>query len=369
MEGYFGGWSGVKIRHKIVECLLADFRSQYPSVNALMKLQDLLIAMSVKVIRGTDTDAKRWLETVEINDLQRKETWPRLRGFARIRPDSDILPFRSTYESDESERLKSINVGVSSIHSAADGWWSFACIVASKIRTGKCPEILETIEFVPSEEKQDTNVIKIFGDPNYTVDLKKDDLFVKVIELRGTIQRKMADLEKGTAEYDRLDAMQLALKLLANATSYGALVEVIVDERATKVPCMVYHGGKATRRVARKSILTLSKGDAEFAPGFKVEKPGEFFAPYGGLIPAAGRLLLAIAEVLFRERGISFAYNDTDSMAPARPEGMTREEFRRRVLEVAGPDGWFQALSPYGDKKPFFALEDARAYRRACRQG
>jgi hypothetical protein len=34
------------------------------------------------------------------------------------------------------------------------------------------------------------------------------------------------------------------------------------------------------------------------------------------------------------------------------------EEFRKRVFEVIGPDGWFQPLSPYGDGETLFALED-----------
>jgi hypothetical protein len=37
---------------------------------------------------------------------------------------------------------------------------------------------------------------------------------------------------------------------------------------------------------------------------------------------------------------------------------MSLEEFRKRVMEVIGPDGWFQPLSPYSDGEPLFALED-----------
>jgi len=58
--------------------------------------------------------------------------------------------------------------------------------------------------------------------------------------------------------------MQMALKLLANATSYGILIEVIVDERAAEVPCMIYHGGEETRRAAKRKRVTeetiLKKG-------------------------------------------------------------------------------------------------------------
>jgi DNA polymerase elongation subunit (family B) len=82
-------------------------------------------------------------------------------------------------------------------------------------------------------------------------------LFVKVIELRTTVKKDRDKHLKGSPEYNRLDAMQLASKLLANATSYGVLVEFIVDEHKAEVPCDVYHGGKKTHRVARKRKITL----------------------------------------------------------------------------------------------------------------
>ena len=42
----------------------------------------------------------------------------------------------------------------------------------------------------------------------------------------------------------------------------------------------------------------------------------------------------------------------------AKPATMSRSAFRKAVLEVAGPNGWFQRLSPYSDDKPLFAVED-----------
>ena len=68
--------------------------------------------------------------------------------------------------------------------------------------------------------------------------------------------------------------------------------------------------------------------------------------------------MLGIAEILFRERGLGYMFCDTDSMCPARPEAISRDEFRRRVMEVIGPNGWFQPLSPYSDGETLFALED-----------
>jgi hypothetical protein len=172
-------------------------------------------------------------------------------------------------------------------------------------------------------------------------------------------ERKIAEKKYGKAspEYAHFDAIQLALKLLANATSYGVLIEVVIDERAAEVSCMIYHGGDEHRRVAKKKRITE---DDDFEEGFKVERPGGYFSPYGPLIPAGGRLFLGLAERLFTDRGMpSYLICDTDALCPAvRPSDMSRAEFQKAVLEVAGPDGWFQKLSPYSDGKQFFALED-----------
>jgi hypothetical protein len=59
----------------------------------------------------------------------------------------------------------------------------------------------------------------------------------------------------------------------------------------------------------------------------KVEKPGTWFDPSGPLITAGGRLLLAIVEVLAREKGLAFGMCDTDATFLGRPVGMSREDF------------------------------------------
>ena len=54
MEAYYGGRTEVKIRLKPGEVLLTDFKSQYPAGNALMGLQDLLLAEEIEVRRGCE---------------------------------------------------------------------------------------------------------------------------------------------------------------------------------------------------------------------------------------------------------------------------------------------------------------------------
>jgi hypothetical protein len=73
--------SEARIRHMIMECMLPDFRSQYPSVNSLMKNQDLLLCERLDVERGDNTKTRSFWETVELDDFQDPATW---RKIARV---------------------------------------------------------------------------------------------------------------------------------------------------------------------------------------------------------------------------------------------------------------------------------------------
>jgi transcriptional regulator with XRE-family HTH domain len=365
METLYGGRSGVRIRHKIRETLQADFKSQYPSINTLMKLQDLLIADSVEAIKGgSDSEAGHFLRGVTLADMQNKETWPKLRGVALIKPRSDILPVRTVFNGNENEDgnetnengdgyppdsfnpgfdMRAQQIGLNIIESGPPTWYTFADIISSKLLTGKCPEILKTIELVPHGVQKGLKPIAFFGDPEYTIDLYKDDLFKRVIDMRATISKS--------------DPRNLALKLLANAVSYGATIEFIVDEHKDQTGTTVYYSDKDARRVARAAVPS-GDGGHEIS-GYKVERAGKWFAPWGPLIPAGGRLLLAIAERLATDRGLDYVFTDTDAMAFDRPDNMSRADFETRVQEIAGPNGWFQPLNPYSSDDAFFNLEDA----------
>jgi hypothetical protein len=96
--------------------------------------------------------------------------------------------------------------------------------------------------------------------------------------------------------------MALGLKLLASATAYGAKIEFIVDEHKTPRGTTVYYGMESARKIAR-AALPSEDGGSEIS-GYKAEKAGAWFAPWGPLIRAGGRLLLAIAERLASDRGL-----------------------------------------------------------------
>jgi hypothetical protein len=79
----------------------------------------------------------------------------------------------------------------------------------------------------------------------------------------------------------RIDAEQQALKILANATSYGIFVELIAEDLAKK-----------------ETRLCLGSGNDGFlAEVVKAETPGRYFHPLlATLITGAARLMLASAQ-------------------------------------------------------------------------
>ncbi len=336
MTGYYGGISEVQIRLQPTEVLYCDFKSQYPTVNALMGLQELLLAEQIDV-RGCTADVQAWLTTFTIDELQNPDTWKRLRVFVKVRPENDLLPVRTEHG------MEGLNTSLSDL-TGPPMWYTLADVIASILLTKKVPEILEAFELVPFGKVQ-TQPIALFGDRARTLDLSEHDLFTAIVDLRDRVKAERDRLDPSEPQYSYLDHLQWALKVLANSGSYGVLVEVNQEE--------------PTENSKEVDIYGLS----HIAGHTKVvEKPGTYFAgPIGVLIPAGGRLLLALAQRLAADRGIEYALCDTDSLAFARPARMSRPDFHQHVEDVRS---WFTPLSPYDGKPPILRLEDVNAWNR-----
>ena len=102
--------------------------------------------------------------------------------------------------------------------------------------------------------------------------------------------------------------------------------------------------------------ITVYALDATRRLAHAVEEPGPYFlGAIGTLIPAGGRLLLALAEYLAAQRGISPAFCDTDSMPSPGQTGWSGRSFIARVGEIVDH---FQSLYPYQDAGQLFEYED-----------
>jgi hypothetical protein len=134
MAAMYGGRSEVHCRLDPRQGMQADFKSEYPTINALMKLQELNIAQSIRIIEDKTGNggAANFLKSVTLDDLQKRETWPKLIGAALIDASGCILPLRTVYhvQLDQDRDAKAQQIGLNEIVSAPPSWYTFADIIA-----------------------------------------------------------------------------------------------------------------------------------------------------------------------------------------------------------------------------------------------
>ena len=136
-----------------------------------------------------------------------------------------------------------------------------------------------------------------------------------------------------------LKSDEQAIKILANATSYGIFVELNVGEYVKTERMVGYSGRPHPSRFKSQTS----------------ERPGAYFHPLlATLITGAARLMLALAEHQVIEQGLDWVFADTDSLAIGNTRNLPRDEFIRAALRVRE---WFKDLNPYGDDYPILQLE------------
>jgi hypothetical protein len=335
MGTYYGGRSEVHIRRKPVQVHYCDFLSMYPTVCTLMGLWKFVVAAGM-TWRDNTEEVRVLLRSVSMADLQDPAFWPHLRTLVRIQPNRDLLPVRARYGVEAQN-----TIGLNHLTSGQPLWFTLADCIASKLLTGRAPDVVEALGFEPGPSQPDLRTIAISGNAAYRVNPLKDDFYRRVIDLRSDVKQRL-NLAKQAGEKEAaalLDAEQLALKILANATSYGIFVEVNVEELEGKetVPC-------------------FGSGRPFSVQSPKLERPGTYFHPLlATLITGAARLMLAITERLADDAGIDWAFCDTDSMALAKPDGMEEPAFFARAGDVRG---WFDALNPYKIQGELLKLEE-----------
>jgi len=280
MQGYYGGRAEIRIRHTPVPIVYTDFTSQSPTVNTLLGLWPLLTAERVRV-QSVTNEVRTLLQSITVDDLLDRRTWPKLSFFALVQPQDDILPVRTVYGNGQS--ANKTNIGLNPLTSSTPIWFAGPDIVGSTLLTGRPPKILRAIRIQPLGAQHGMKPVT-FGAGS--IDPYNDDFFRKVIEER-----------KGKAKSDPL---YYFLKILANAGCYGIYAEV--------------------------NKLQVGKNDAKTIGIFSgelngtertcsMEVPGPWYFPPVSLITAGGRLLLAILERMVADAGGTYLMCDTDSMA------------------------------------------------------
>jgi len=276
MQSYYGGRSETRIRCCEVPVVPVDFTSEYPTCCALLGLFNILTAESITFEDDTE-NVHKLLELITLDGCFDPAIWGEFTFFALIEPNEDILPVRTVYDS------VTQNIGNNYLTSKTPLWFAGCDLIASVIRTKKIPRILKALRLVPHCKQAGMQSVKLRGSM-VDIDPYRDDLFRKIIE-----QRKLNKADK---------ALYYWLKVLANAI-YGFFVELIPD------------------RQNKQLSLEIFSGESHFPDSSDVlENPGAwFFPPLASLITSAGRLLLAMTEECVAEKGGTYLFCDTDSLA------------------------------------------------------
>lgn len=331
---YYGGRSEVRLRRTITRVLYCDFLSMYPTVCSLMDLWQFVIAKGIQW-RDATGDVRSLLNTLTLDSIQDRRTWSQLTTIVKVLPDDDLFPTRAKYGEGGM-----FSIGLNRLMSNQPVWYTLADCMASALLTGRPPKVVEAIRFSPLDRQDDLQPVDIGGNADYRVDPNKVDFYRRLIELRQQTKQQMKASGLDASLKDTLEAFQQAVKITANATSYGIFVELNV--KAPSDP---------------KTLTCYGISEPGFQTSVRaVEEPGSFFHPLlATTITGAARLMLAIAETLAIRDGIGWALCDTDSFAFAKPTNIDDNDFTKRVESIRH---WFDSLVPYKGEHDLFKMED-----------
>ena len=338
-SAFFGGRTSAHIRKVPVPVVYTDFLSMYPTVNSLMGLWSYLTAETIEILPGDIAETVDFLRTITPETLFDPQTWTRLPAFARVIPDGDILPTRATYSRESNDYQVALNHLYAKSDDPKDGlWYALPDLAASVLLTGRVPRVVDAFAIRPRGRLSGLRKITLRG--TVPIDPATQDFFRTVIEER---KRLAANQALSDAERKRLDK---AIKVLANATSYGIFAEMRREEALKKVP--------VTCRGIDPHPFTCKVRNPE--------RPGEYcFPPLASLITAAARLMLALLERCVTDLCGTYAMEDTDSMAIVATqrggliecEGGTHRKNGKQAItalswaQVDSIAKRFEALNPY----------------------
>src|SRR3984885_7554735 len=331
MSAYFGGRAEVHIRRQITPVVHTDFLSMYPTVCTLMGLWSFVRAKGMAhhdhTSAVTALVARPREELVE--HLRKKDGWKDLASLVQVRPRSDLFPVRAKYPGGDT-----LNIGLNYLSADEPQWFTLADVLASKVLTGRTPEVVKALRFRPKGQQRGLKPIDIAGQ---IINPANDDFYQKLIIHRNAIKAKLETARK--TEKPALKSDEQAIKILANATSYGIFVELNVGEYV-KTERMVGYGGRPKPSHFKSQTS---------------ERPGAYFHPLlATLITGAARLMLALAEHQVVEQGLDWVFCDTDSLAIGNTRDLPPKEFVATALRVRE---WFKDLNPYGENNPILQLE------------
>ncbi len=333
MSAYYSGRSEGQIVKSPVPVTYVDFHGMYPAVCSRQHLWDLMKAKHVKASDAMQ-EVVEFLGRVQPNDLYMPETWTQLNVLCLVEPRADLLPVRADYRRRRPPGSKvSHRIALAEVASAPPMWYALADLLVSYLKTGKRPQIVQALRLDPAGTRE---LLPVAIRGGVTIDPNSADFFQALVEARDSLQVDDPKLAE-------------ALKIVANATSYGIWAEVDIEEGRRPVT--------AYSTEARRDIIPHG------------EKPGRYyFPPLAACITAGARLMLGLLEhEIQARRGVS-AFCDTDSLAIVSSRdgsGIAFRDHRGKTIEipvltwgqVSEVLAKFEVLNPYRSGKPLIKLE------------
>jgi hypothetical protein len=175
MGSYYGGRSEIRIRRELRQIILCDFLSMYPTVCTLMRLWSFVIADGM-TWQDSSIETQTFLDRIDSAAMQSPVIWQQLTTLVRVLPDGDIFPVRAAY-SDAAQST----IGLNYLTSEQGLWFTLADCIASKLLTGKAPNVIEAVTYAPRSVQSGLLPVNVSGNPDYRVDPVKTDFFKRVI--------------------------------------------------------------------------------------------------------------------------------------------------------------------------------------------
>jgi hypothetical protein len=161
----------------------------YPTVNSLMGLWRFVIARRIEVSKRCRAEIQRFLKRLSPGDLFKPATWKQLPAFVRVVPDGDVLPSRSKYSLESNDWQVALNYLTGADQNPKNGlWFTLPDVVASKLLTGRVPEIVEAFRIDPRGKLNKLLPIKLRN--TIPVDPRSHDFFKVVIEQRKLLESR-----------------------------------------------------------------------------------------------------------------------------------------------------------------------------------
>jgi hypothetical protein len=320
MSAYFGGRAECRIRRWPVPVVPVDLTSEYPSVDALLGIWNILTAQRLEIVDATQ-EVRKILKSVTQERLFQPSFWKTLNFYASVIPEGEIVPVRAIYGGTSG----TCNIGLNELHWKQNLWLAGPDLV-SVVLNGRIPNVRKAFRIVRRGKQKGLKAIKLRGE--IPIDSRKEDFFTRVIEYRKQNKNN--------------EQLQYFLKILANSTSYGTYLELnpVKVEQENRPRITIYSGDFVKEQLAPDSI----------------EQPGSFYFPLlGALITSGGRLLLAMIERCVKDAGGTYLCCDTDALTivASRNGGIVEMPNGAAPIkalswtDVIGIARRFDSLSPY----------------------